>query len=91
MDVAVILLLLAAFLIFFKLLGVLFKAGIFVLTLPLQIIGAVLGVVVLMVLVPFAMVAGVVATVLAPLLAVGPLLPFLLILLGVYLIGRHHS
>ncbi|NIR48131.1 hypothetical protein GWO43_06755 [candidate division KSB1 bacterium] len=89
MDLAILLLLFAGFLIFFKIIGVVFKAGIFVLSIPFQIFGALLGVLLVILLVPFAVVAGVLTAVLAPLFILGPFLPFLLILFGLYLVFRH--
>ena len=89
MEVAILLILLGVFLIGFKLLGLVFKAGIFVLTIPFQILGALLGVFLVLLLVPFAVVAGIVAVVFAPLLVLGPFLPLLLVALGLYLIVKH--
>jgi len=88
MELAVVLLLLAAFLIGFKLLAIVFKAGIFVLSLPFQLIGAVFGVVLVVLLIPFAVLGGFFAALFAPILILGPWLPLLLVLLGVYLIVR---
>ncbi len=87
-ELAVILLLLGAFLLFFKLLAVIFKAGIFVLTIPLQIVGALLAVLLVVTLLPFALVAGVLTVVLAPLFVLGPLLPLALVFFGLYLVMR---
>lgn len=86
MELAVILLLFAGFLIFFKLIGLIFKAGFFVLSIPFQIVGAVFGVLFLVIFFPVILTAGVLTAVFAPLLVMGPLLPFLLVLLGLYLI-----
>jgi hypothetical protein len=87
-ELAVILLLLGVFLLFFKLLAVIFKAGMFVLTIPLQIVGALLAVLLVVVLLPFALVAGVLTAVLAPLFVLGPLLPLALVFFGLYLVMR---
>lgn len=89
MELAVLLLLFAAFIFFFKLMAVILKAGFFVLSIPFQIVGAVLAVALILALLPFAVVAGVVAAVFAPLLILGPLLPFLLVLFGLYLLLKH--
>ena len=88
MELAIILLMFAFFLIFFKLLAVIFKAGIFILSIPFQIIGAILAVCFITMMLPFVAVAGVVAFVFAPLLVIGPFLPLLLVLLGLYLVVR---
>lgn len=89
MELAVILLMFAAFLIFFKLLGVMFKASMFILTIPFQIIGAVFGVALILLLVPFAVLAGVITVLFAPLFVLGPFLPILLVIFGLYLIVRN--
>ena len=88
MELAIILLMFAFFLIFFKLLALIFKAGIFVLSIPFQIIGAIFAVFFIMMMLPFVAVAGVVAVVFAPLLVIGPFLPLLLVLLGLYLVVK---
>jgi len=88
MELAIILLMFAFFLIFFKLLAVVFKVGLFVLSIPFQIIGAIFLVVLMMMLLPFVAVAGVLAIVFAPLLVIGPFLPLLLVLLGLYLVVK---
>ena len=88
MELAVILLMLAGFIIFFKLLALIFKAGIFVLSIPLQIIGAIFAVVLVLLLVPFAVTAGILTVIFAPLFVLGALLPLLLVLFGIYLVVR---
>jgi len=88
MEIVVLLFLFTAFLIGFKLLALVFKAGVFVLTLPFQIIGAVFGVVFLIMLIPLAVLTGIFASLFAPFLLLGPWLPLLLVLFGVYLIVR---
>jgi len=72
----------------FKLLAIIFKAGIFLISIPLQILGAVLLAILAIALIPAGIVTGVVALVLAPLLIVGPLLPILLLGFVVYLLVR---
>jgi len=89
MDLAVILLLLAFFLLGFKLLGLLFKATFFVLSIPFQIFGAILGVVIALLVLPFAAVAGFMTLLFAPFFILGSFLPFLLVGFGLYLIARH--
>lgn len=88
MELAIILLMFAFFLIFFKLLAVIFKAGFFVLSIPFQIIGAIIAVFFIIMLLPFVAVAGALAVVFAPLLVIGPFLPLLLVLLGLYLVVK---
>jgi len=88
MELAIILLLFAFCLIFFKLLAVIFKAGVFVLSIPFQIIGALFAVCLMVMLLPFVAVAGVLAVVFAPLLIIGPFLPLVLVLLGLYLVVK---
>ncbi len=88
MELAVLLVLFAAFLISFKVLGLVFKAGFFLLTLPFQILGAVLGVFLLVVILPFAVVVGALTALLAPLFVLGPVIPFLLVGAGIYLLAK---
>jgi len=89
MELAAFLILLGLFLIGFKLFALFFKAGVFVLTIPFQILGALFAVFLVILLLPFAVVTGVLAAVFAPLLILGPFLPFLLVILGIYLIVKH--
>ncbi len=89
MELVIALFLVAALILFFKLMAVIFKAGFFVLSIPLQIIAAVVAVVAVVALLPFAVIAGVFTVLLAPLFVLGPFLPFLLIILGLYLIAKN--
>ncbi len=86
MEIGVVLLLLGLFLIGFKILGLIFKASFFILSIPFQILGSILGVIFLILLFPFAAVAGVLTIVVAPLFILGPFLPALLVFFGFYLI-----
>ena len=88
MELAVLLLMLAGFIILFKLLAMVFKAGIYLLSIPFLIFGAVGAVLLVLLLVPFAVVAGVLMAVFAPLFLFGPFVPFLLVLFGLYLVVR---
>ena len=88
MEIIAVLLLFAAFFIFFKLLAVVFKAGFFVLSIPLQIAGALLGLLLVFIFVPLAVVAALTTAILSPLFILGPFLPLLLILFGLYLLVR---
>jgi hypothetical protein len=86
MELAVLLLLLGVFIIFFKLLALIFKGAFYVLSIPFIIIGSVLAVVLVILFIPLAVVAGVLTVVFAPLFVLGPLLPLVLLCFGVYLV-----
>jgi len=88
MELAVVLLLLAGFLFFFKVLGLFFHAGIYILSIPFQIVGAIFGVLLVVFLFPVILTAGILGALFAPLFILGPFLPFLLVGLGLYLIVR---
>ncbi len=88
MELAVILLMLGVFIIFFKLLGMIFKGAFYVLSIPFIVIGSILAVVLVILFIPLAVVAGVLTVVFAPLFVLGPLLPLALVLLGIYLVVR---
>jgi len=89
MELAVVVLLFAFFLIGFKLLGLLLKATFFVLSIPFQIFGAIFGVVIALIILPFAAVAGFMTLLFAPFFILGSFLPFLLVGFGLYLITRN--
>ena len=72
----------------FKLLGLIFKAGIFLISIPLQILGAVFVAILAIAIIPIGAVAGVVALIFAPLLILGPLLPFLILGFLIYLLVK---
>jgi hypothetical protein len=55
----------------FKLLGLIFKAGIFLISIPLQILGAVFVAIFAIAIIPIGAVAGVVVLIFAPLLILG--------------------
>ncbi|MFQ5865229.1 MAG: hypothetical protein ACE5IW_08395 [bacterium] len=88
MELAIILLLFAAFLIFLKLLAVVLKTGFFILSIPFQIIAAILAVFLVLVFVPFVVVAGILTAVFAPLFIFDAFLPLLLVLLGICLVVK---
>ena len=88
MELAVILLLFGVFLLFFKLVAIVFKTGVFILTIPFQILGAIFGVVIFALFFPVILTAGVLTAVFAPFFIFGPFLPFLLVLFGLYLIVK---
>jgi hypothetical protein len=89
MEIIGLLFLFVCFLAFFKVFALVFKAGLFVLTIPLQIVGAIISVFFLTLFLPLAIVGGIVATIFAPLLIIKPLLPLLLIGAGVYLLLKN--
>ena len=72
----------------FKLLGLIFKAGIFLISIPLQILGAVFVAILAIAIIPLGLVTGVVALIFAPLLILGPLLPFLILGFLIYLLVK---
>lgn len=83
---AIFLILLLAWL-FIKFLGVFFHAGIFILSLPLILVGlAVSAVVVVAVLIPLGIVTALLSVVLIPVGFIMPLLPFILVGYGVWLL-----
>ncbi|MFQ5706100.1 MAG: hypothetical protein ACE5HO_01540 [bacterium] len=88
MEIAAVLLVLAFFLIFFKLFALLFKASLFVLSIPLQIIGALFAAGLVLLLLPVAVIAGAFAALFAPFFVLGPFLPLLLVLLGIFLVVK---
>jgi hypothetical protein len=72
-----------------KVLVLIFKIGFWALTLPLQILlGLVVAILAVVLIVPLALVAGLFGLVLAPFALLLPLLPFLLIAGGLYLLLR---
>ncbi|RKY79274.1 hypothetical protein DRQ00_03520 [candidate division KSB1 bacterium] len=88
MEVLTLLVIGLAFLLSIKLLALLFKTGIFILALPLQIFAALILTIIFLVLVPIGVITGILTVVLSPLLFLGPLLPILLVALGIYLLLR---
>ena len=76
--------------VFLKILGVIFHAGIFVLVLPLKLLAIALSAIVFaVVLVPLGLVAGLAGLVVLPVVLIGPLLPFVLLGGGLYLLFRN--
>lgn len=88
MEVIIFLLILAGIVLAIKCLGFLFKASIFVLSLPLQIILGVFLALGLCLILPIGVFL---SLLLSPLLILGALFPIILILAGIYLIGRGAS
>lgn len=87
MEILSILLILAVFLIAFKLLGIIFKAGIFILTIPLQIIAVFVMFICAIALFPV-VITFVTTAILIPLSFIAHLLPFLAIAFGIYLLVK---
>lgn len=71
----------------FKFLGLIFKAGIFLISIPLQILGAVFVAILALAIIPVGLVTGA-ALIFAPLLIFGPLLPFLILGFLIYLLVK---
>lgn len=88
MELAILLFLLAAFLIGFKVLVLLFKAIFWIVSIPFQILGTLLGLFCMVLLLPLFLVGGILTAIFTPLLVFGPLIPIVLVLLGLYLIAR---
>jgi hypothetical protein len=72
----------------FKLLGLVLKAGLFILGIPLMILGAVTLTALVIAVVPLTLVGGLFAAVLAPIALLVPLLPLVLIGLGIALLAK---
>ena len=89
MELIAFLFLFICFLVGFKVLALVFKASFFVLTIPLQIIAALIGIFCVTLFLPLAVAGGLLATIFAPILILKPLLPLLLIGAGVYLLAKN--
>ena len=85
MEILSILLILAVVLIAFKLLGLIFKTGIFILTIPLQIIAVIVIFILCITLFPI-IITFITAAILVPVGLLAPLLPLLAIGFGIYLL-----
>ena len=88
MEIISFLFILALVLSALKILGMIFKAGIFLLSIPLQILAGVFLAVLIFAIVPVTLTVGLVAVILAPLGMLALLFPLLLIGLGIYLFAR---
>ena len=88
MEIISFLIIVALVLVVFKALGLIVKAGIFLLSIPLQIVIAVFITALILIVVPVTLATGFLAILLAPLGLLIPLLPFLLISLGIYMFSR---
>ena len=88
MEFITFLIILGFVLILIKVLGLLFRAGIFLISIPLQILMALVVAAVLFAILPVTLITGLLAAVLVPLGILVPLLPFLLIGFGIYMLAR---
>ena len=77
---------------FLKLLGVIFHAGVWVIALPFKIIGAVLGLLVMVViLVPLGIFGALASIIMIPIAIIIPLAPFILVGLGIWLLVKKNG
>ncbi len=88
MELITILLIFAFVLLLFKIAGFLFRTGIVLISIPLQIALAVIVTVILVAVLPIALVSSVLALILVPLGLLTPLLPLFLVGFGIYIIAR---
>ena len=88
MELAAFLIVLGVFLICLKLFGVVFKAGIFLLSIPFMILGGIVLTVIFFAIFPVALVAGLLSVILIPLTILGPALPLILLGLIIFAITR---
>ena len=77
---------------FLKLLGVIFHAGVWVIALPFKIIGAVLGLLVMVViLVPLGIFGALASIIMIPIALIIPLAPFIVVGLGIWLLVKKNG
>lgn len=88
MELIAFLFILAFVLLFMKALGLILKTGFFILSIPILLIVSFVVAVVIFSVLPLALVTGALAIVLAPIGLLAPVLPLILIGLGVYLLVR---
>lgn len=75
-----------------KLLGFLFHAGIWAITLPFKIIGVIIGAIITVaVLIPLGIFGAIASIILIPFVLIIPLTPFLLVGLGIWLLVRKNG
>jgi hypothetical protein len=72
----------------FKLLGLVFKAGLFILSIPLLVLGGVAVAAFAIMLLPLTMVGGLLAAIAVPIAVLAPLLPLVLIIMGISLLAK---
>ncbi len=90
MELIGVLLFIITALIFLKILGFAFNAGIFMLALPIKLLALGLaGLIMVLVLIPMGIVAGVAGLIVLPAVIIGPFLPILLLGGGLYLLLRN--
>lgn len=88
MDLLAFLLLFVVILAVFKIGGILFKTAFFLISIPLQIVAALVVTILLLAIVPITLFSGLLGLILLPLGLLAPLLPLLLIGFGIYLLAR---
>lgn len=89
MEIVSIVLIFLIAIVILKLVGVIFHAGIFMIALPFKLLALALsGIVVVLVLIPLGVVAGLIGLIALPLAILGPFLPFILIALGLWALLR---
>ena len=89
MELISFLLIFGVVLIVLKLLGIVFRASIFLIALPLQIIGGLIVAIFLFAILPAVFITGILTIILAPLGILAPFFPLFLIGLGIYLLARN--
>ncbi len=72
-----------------KLFGLVFRTSIFLIALPLQILGGLIITIFFFAVLPVVLITGALAIILAPLGILAPFFPFFLIGLGIYLLTRN--
>jgi len=89
MEIVSIVLIFLIAIVILKLVGVIFHAGIVMIALPFKLLALALsGFVVVLVLIPLGVVAGLIGLIALPLAILGPFLPFILIALGLWALLR---
>ena len=90
MELIAVLLFIVTVLIFLKILGLVLHVGIFMLTWPIKLLALGLsGLIMVLVLIPMGVVAGVASLILLPAVLIGPFIPVLLLVGGLYLLLRN--
>ena len=78
--------------VFLKMLGFLFHAGIWAITLPFKIIGAIIGAIITVaILIPLGIFGAIASIIVIPFALIIPLAPFLLVGLGIWLLVRRNG
>ena len=88
MEIVTFLFIFLLVLIMFKAMGLILKTGIFLISIPLQIVAGLVVTLLIIALLPVTLVTGILTALLAPFVILFPLLPILLVGLGIYLVAR---